>query len=154
MDLSDAVAVATDAGGAKRVGKFAKALDIPMAIIDKRREGDRNVKQGLVVGDVRGRDAIVFDDEISTGGTLAATASTLQEAGVRQLAMGITHPVLCGDAIHNIRESALEALVATDTVYIGRAKRMERLTIISVAPLMGEAIRRIHTGDSVGALFT
>ena len=154
MDLSDTVAVATDAGGAKRVGKFAKALDIPMAIIDKRREGDRTVKQGLVVGDVRGRDAIIFDDEISTGGTLAATANTLQEAGVRQLSMGITHPVLCGDAIRNIRESALQALVATDTVYIGRAKRMERLSIISVAPLMGEAIRRIHTGDSVGALFT
>jgi ribose-phosphate pyrophosphokinase len=154
MDLSSAVAVATDAGGAKRVGRFANYLNIPMAIIDKRRLSDVSVEQGLVVGDVKGRDAIIFDDEISTGGTLAATADTLAEAGVRTKIMGITHPVLCGDAISNIARSGLDRVIATNTVQVGQEKRFDRLSVLSVAPLFGEAIKRIHSGESVGALFT
>ncbi|MFH1983969.1 MAG: ribose-phosphate pyrophosphokinase [Pseudomonadota bacterium] len=153
MDLSNAVAVATDAGGAKRVGKFAKALDIPLAIIDKRRMADTRVEQGLVVGDVNGKDAIIFDDEISTGGTLVTTSETLSQAGVKRLMVGATHAVLCGNAVENLRESDIEKIVATDTVHIPDNKRMARLAVISVAPLLAEAIRRIHTGDSVGALF-
>jgi ribose-phosphate pyrophosphokinase len=153
IDLTNAVAVATDAGGAKRVGRFAKFLDIPMAIIDKRRVGDTEVKQGLVVGDVEGRDAIIFDDEISTGGTVAATVDTLALAGVKSIKMGVTHPVLCGNAIQNIAASQIEELIVTDTVRIDTAKRLEKISVISVAPLMAEAIKRIHTGESVGALF-
>ncbi len=153
MDLGNAVAVATDAGGAKRVGKFAKALDIPLAIIDKRRVADTRVQQGLVVGDVAGKDAIIFDDEISTGGTLVATANTLVRAGVKRLMVGATHAVLCGNASERLREADIEKLVVTNTVDIPEASRMDRLSVITVAPLMAEAIRRIHTGDSVGALF-
>ena len=153
MDLSSAVAVATDAGGAKRVGRFVNYLNIPMAIIDKRRLSDVSVEQGLVVGDVKGCDAIIFDDEISTGGTLAATAGTLAEAGVRKMIMGITHPVFCGDAISNITRSGLERVIATNTVHVGEEKRFDRLSVLSVAPLFGEAIKRIHSGESVGALF-
>jgi ribose-phosphate pyrophosphokinase len=85
VDLSNAVAVATDAGGAKRVGKFAQNLGIPMAIIDKRRFSDTRVEQGLIVGEVAGKDAIIFDDEISTGSTLVATAETLKQHGVRKM---------------------------------------------------------------------
>lgn len=153
MDLSNTVAVATDAGGAKRVGKFAKSLDIPLAIIDKRRTTDTQVEQGLVVGEVDGKDAIIFDDEISTGGTLVTTAETLSRAGVKRLMVGATHAVLCGDAVANLRNSDIEKIVATNTVHIPDSKQMARLTVISVAPLLAEAIRRIHTGDSVGALF-
>jgi ribose-phosphate pyrophosphokinase len=153
MDLSSAVAVATDAGGAKRVGRFAHYLNIPMAIIDKRRMSDAKVEQGLVVGDVKGCDAIIFDDEISTGGTLTATANTLAEAGVKRMIMGITHPVFCGDAISNIAKSGLERVIATNTVHVGEEKKSDRLTVLSVAPLFGEAIKRIHSGESVGALF-
>jgi ribose-phosphate pyrophosphokinase len=153
LDLSTVVAVATDAGGAKRVGKFASYLNIPMAIIDKRRLGDTEVAQGLVVGQVSGRNAIIFDDEISTGGTLAATAETLAAAGVRRMIMGVTHPVLCGNAIDTVRSSRVEQIVTTDTVHMPAAKRLNRISIISVAPLMAEAIKRIHTGESVGALF-
>lgn len=153
MDLSNAVAVATDAGGAKRVGKFAKLLDIPLAIIDKRRVADTQVQQGLVVGDVDGREAIIFDDEISTGGTLVTTAETLTRAGVKRLMVGATHAVLCGEAATRLSASDIGSIVVTNTVDIPEDKRMPGLSVISVAPLMAEAIRRIHTGESVGALF-
>jgi len=153
MDLSRAVAVATDAGGAKRAGKFAERLNVPMAIIDKRRVGDTEVEQGLVVGDVKDRDAIIFDDEISTGGTLKATARTLLRAGVRGMVMGATHGVLCGRATANLAASGVDRFTVTNTVHIDESKQMENLTVISVAPLIAEAIKRIHTGESVGALF-
>jgi len=153
IDLSSAVVVATDAGGAKRVGRFAQYLGIPMAIIDKRRFSDVKVEQGLVVGEVRGRDAIIFDDEISTGGTLAATAKTLTKAGVRKMIMGVTHSVLCGNAIENIIKSKLDRLIVTNTVHIGKEKKIDNLTVLSVSSLFADAIKRIHTGESVGALF-
>jgi len=152
-DLSRAVTVATDAGGAKRVGKFAAHLNVPMAIIDKRRMGDAKVTQGLVVGDVKGRDAIIFDDEISTGSTLIATAQTLINAGVRSMIMGATHAVLCGNAPANLAASKVDRFAVTNTVHVDESKQMDQLNVISVAPLMAEAIKRIHTGESVGALF-
>ena len=152
-DLSRAVTVATDAGGAKRVGKFAARLNVPMAIIDKRRTSDTEVQQGLVVGDVKGRDAIIFDDEIATGGTLIETANTLLRAGVRRMIMGATHGVLCGRATTNLSASKVERFVVTNTVSIDAAKRIDQLKVLSVAPLMAEAVKRIHTGESVGALF-
>jgi ribose-phosphate pyrophosphokinase len=153
MDLSKAVAVATDAGGAKRTGKFAKILNIPMAIIDKRRTAETHVEQGLVVGDVKGRDAIIFDDEISTGTTLIATTKTLVRHGVRQMSVGVTHAVLCGNAIENLESSDLDHIIVTDSVRLGENKRLKNIEVLSVAPLMAEAVKRIHTGESVGALF-
>ena len=152
-DLASAVAVATDAGGAKRVGRFVNYLNIPMAIIDKRRINDVKVEQGLVVGDVKGRNAIIFDDEISTGGTLMATVNTLGEAGARKIIVGVTHPVFCGNAIANITGSKLERVIVTNTVHVSEDKKFDRLVVLSVAPLFAEAIKRIHTGESVGALF-
>ena len=153
MDLSSAVAVATDAGGAKRVGRFVHYLNIPMAIIDKRRINDVKVEQGLVVGDVKGCDAIIFDDEISTGGTLVATVKTLAEAGGRKMIVGVTHPVLCGDAVNNITKSKLDSVIVTNTVHIDEEKKFDNLNVLSVAPFFAEAITRINTGESVGALF-
>lgn len=153
VDLGNAVAVATDAGGAKRVGKFAARLGIPMAIIDKRRLADSEVEQGLVVGDVKSKTALIFDDEISTGSTLVATAETLVEAGVEKMFMGATHGVLCGKAPANMAACQVERFVVTNTVRIDPHKKIDALQIISVAPLMAEAIKRIHTGESVGALF-
>lgn len=153
VDLNRAVAVATDAGGAKRVGKFAQTLGIPMAIIDKRRHSDTRVEQGLIVGEVSGRDAIIFDDEISTGSTLAATAKTLNRHGIKKMIMGVTHPVLCGKAMENISKAALDAVVVTNTVDM-TGKTHPTIRVISVASLLAEAVKRIHTGDSVGALFS
>ena len=154
LDLSRTVAVATDAGGAKRVGRFARRLDVSMAIIDKRRISDTDVRQGLVVGDVKGRDAIIFDDEISTGGTIVSTLQTLEKAGVDKLYVGATHPVLCGPAAENLRKSSAVEVVVANTVDVAPEKNFPQLTILSVAALFAEAIKRIHTGESVGALFT
>jgi ribose-phosphate pyrophosphokinase len=153
VNLSKAVAVATDAGGAKRVGKFAQKLGIPMAIIDKRRYADTQVEQGLIVGEVSGRDAVVFDDEISTGSTLVETAKTLNRHGVGKIIMGVTHAVLCGNALDNIAGAGLDGIVVTNTVSMA-GKERSQIKVISVAPLLAEAVRRIHTGESVGALFS
>ena len=153
MDLSNAVVVATDAGGAKRAGRFAKRIGLPMAIIDKRRVADTEVVQGLVVGDVKGRDAIIFEDEISTGGTLAESVKTLAAAEVNSIRVGATHGVLCGPAVQRLADSPIESVVVTNTVHLPRDKQDRKIDILSVAPLFAEAIRRIHTGESVGALF-
>ena len=153
LDLNKVVAVATDAGGAKRVGRFATRLNVPMAIIDKRRVSDTQVKQGLVVGDVKGKDVIIYDDEISTGGTLLTTVDTLTAAGAGKIYVGATHPVLCGQAAGNLQKSPINEVVVTNTVDIPAEKRIDKITCLSVAPLLAQAIRHIHTGESVGALF-
>lgn len=153
LDLANTVVVATDAGGAKRAGRFAKHIHLPLAIIDKRRVADTEVVQGLVVGEVKGRDAIIFEDEISTGGTLAASVKTLAAAGVKSIHAGATHGVLCGPAVKRLVDSPVESVAVTDTVHVPREKQAEKIHTLSVAPLFAEAIRRIHTGESVGALF-
>lgn len=153
LDLSNAVAVATDAGGAKRVGRFSERLGIPMAIIDKRRVSDTDVKQGEVVGNVAGRDAVIFEDEISTGGTLISTIETLRAAGARTVHAGAVHGVLCGPAIERLRDAPIDSIVVTNTVHVAPAKRLDKLTVLTVAPLFASAIERIHSGESVGALF-
>lgn len=152
-DLSNMVAVATDAGGAKRAGRFSERLGIPMAIIDKRRVSDTQVHQGQVVGEVRDRDAVIFEDEISTGGTLLATIDTLREAGARSIHAGAVHGVLCGPAVERLRAAPIESIVVTDTVNIPADKHFDKLAVLTVAPLLAAAIERIHSGGSVGELF-
>jgi ribose-phosphate pyrophosphokinase len=152
--LESAVVVAADAGGAKRVGPIAERLRLPMAIIDKRRKGDQNIQQGFVVGEVKNRTALVFEDEIATGSTMTTTVHTLLEAGASRVIAGATHPILCGPAVHNLQSAELEELIVTNTCHVSPEKRFDKLTILSVAPLLAEAIRRIHSGESVGELFT
>jgi ribose-phosphate pyrophosphokinase len=153
-DSANTVAVATDAGGAKRVGRFAERLGIPLAIIDKRRINDENVKHGLVVGEVAGKDAIIFDDEIAAATTLVSTAETLLKAGVKSVSAGATHGVFCGPAIQRLRDSAFSRIVVTNTVALSPEKQLPSIKTLSVAPIFAEAIRRIHTGESIGALFS
>jgi ribose-phosphate pyrophosphokinase len=152
--LESAVIVAADAGGAKRVGRIAEHLHLPMAIIDKRRKGDQNVQQGFMVGDVKDRTALVFEDEIATGSTMITTVHTLLEAGASRVIAGATHPILCGPAVYNLQMAELEELIVSNTCFVGPEKQIDKLTTLSVAPLLAEAIRRIHSGESVGALFT
>ena len=133
--------VATDAGGAKRAGRFAKRIGLPMAIIDKRRVADTEVVQGLVVGDVKGRDAIIFEDEISTGGTLAESVKTLAAAEVNSIRVGATHGVLCGPAVQRLADSPIESVVVTNTVHLPRDKQDRK----NRHPFRGSAIRRGHS---------
>ena len=152
-DLSNMVAVATDAGGAKPTGRFSEKLGIPMAIIDKRRVSDTAVKQGAVVGEVAGRDVVIFEDEIATAGTLVSSVDTLKAAGARSIHAAATHGVLCGPAIERLRAAAIDSVVVTNTVALPEDKRLDKLTVLNVAPLFAAAIERIHSGQSVGALF-
>ena len=152
-DLSNMVAVATDAGGAKRAGKFSELLGIPLAIIDKRRISDTRVKQGYVVGDVKGHDVAIFEDEISTGGTLIATLDTLKKAQVKRIHVGAVHPVLCGPAIDRLQQADICSVVVANTCHLPEHKQIDKITQLSVAPLLARAIMNIHTGESVGALF-
>ncbi len=147
--------VVTDLGFAKRARAFAEALDAPLAVIEKRRIGNLDRAELMnVIGDVRGRRAIIVDDEIDTGGTLIEIVRALEREGVTEIYACATHGVLSDPAIERIRESALREVVLTDTVPLPPSKRISQITTISIAPLVGEAIKRIHRGESVGALFS
>jgi ribose-phosphate pyrophosphokinase len=152
--LEDLVVV-TDLGFAKRARTFAELLDAPLAIIEKRRVGNLDKAELMnVIGEVRGRRAIIVDDEVDTAGTLTETVQALEREGVSEIYACATHGVLSDPAIERLEASSLRELVLTDTVPLPPAKRMGRITTLSIAPLIGEAIRRIHRGQSVGALFS
>ncbi|HET9682247.1 MAG TPA: ribose-phosphate pyrophosphokinase [Candidatus Limnocylindrales bacterium] len=152
--LEDLVVV-TDLGFAKRARTFAELLDAPLAIIEKRRVGNLDKAELLnVIGEVKGKRAIIVDDEVDTAGTLTETVAALEREGVTEIYACATHGVLSDPAIERIESSHLRELVLTDTVPLPPAKRIPRITTLSIAPLIGEAIKRIHRGESVGALFS
>ncbi len=152
--LSDLTVVATDVGDARRARRMAERLDVPMAIVEKRRMGnDQKAEAVSIIGDVRGTRALIVDDEIDTAGTLIATTDIVLDNGAKEVYACATHPILSGPAVQRIEDSAIKELVVTDTIPLGPEKRLPNMTVLSVAPLLGEAIRRIHTGQSVGSLF-
>ena len=149
------IVVVTDLGFAKRARTFAELLDAPLAIIEKRRVGNLDRAELLnVIGEVRGKRAIIVDDEVDTAGTLIETVNALGREGVTEIYACATHGVLSGAAVDRIGDSQLRELVLTDTVPLPAGKRIPKITTLSIAPLIGEAIKRIHRGESVGALFS
>ena len=149
----DAVMVSPDAGGVERARAFAKRLNTTLAIIDKRRDGPA-IRAMTLIGNVWGKDAIVLDDMINTGSTAAMAAETLIRHGVRSVHACITHPVMARNAVSNIQGSMLQSLIVTDTIPLKpEAAALEKIKVLSVAPLLAEAIRRIHNQDSVSSLF-
>jgi len=147
--------VVTDLGFAKRARTFAELLGAPLAIIEKRRQGNLDKAELMnVIGDVRGRRAIIVDDEIDTAGTLFEIVTALEREGVHEIYACATHGVLSDPAVDRIRASNLVEVVFTDSIPLPAAKRLHKITTLSVAPLIGEAIKRIHRGESVGALFS
>ena len=147
--------VVTDLGFAKRARTFAELLDMPLAIIEKRRVGNLDRAELMnVIGDVRGKRAVIVDDEIDTGGTLVEIVRALEREGVTEMYACATHGVLSDPAVERIRDSILREVVITDSIPLPAAKRIPKLTVLSVAPLIGVAIKRIHRGESVGALFS
>jgi len=152
--VNDTVVVSPDAGGVERARAFAKRLGASLAIIDKRRER-ANVSQVMhVIGDVKGKDAILFDDMIDTAGTITQAASALFENGARKVVAACTHAVLSGPAVDRINASKLMEVIVTNTIPMDdKVKQCSKLTVLSVAALMGEAIKRIHEETSVSSLF-
>jgi len=153
-DLPHLTVVAPDAGGVERARFFAKKVDAPLAIMDKRRV-DIDVSEVLhVIGDVSGRTALVIDDIVDTAGTLVKTAEALLEQGAKQVFAVCTHAVLSGPAIQRINESGLAELVVTNSVPLTpEARKCDRIKVLSVAPLLARAIRSIHEEASVSTLF-
>ena len=154
-DLSNAAVVATDAGAAKFAGNFAKRLSVPMAIIDKRRYDDSEKAQSVaLIGDVKGKDAIIYDDEIATGGSIKEAARILRELGARTVRVGVTHPVFSGNAVETLNSANLDELVVTDSIPISpeRARQLPNLKVLSTAALFGDAILRIHGGRSISEM--
>ena len=146
--------ISPDAGGVERARAYAKRLDADLAIIDKRREGANVAEVMNIVGDVKGTDCVMVDDMVDTAGTLTEGARALADEGARSVSAVITHPVLSGPAIKRISESPLKELVVTDTIPLSpAAKDCEKLKVVSVAPLLAEAIRRINNEESVSSLF-
>jgi len=151
---SEVTIISPDAGGVERARAYAKRLDAPLAIIDKRRE-QANVAQIMhIIGDVEGQSCVIVDDMVDTAGTLTEAARALREHGAVSVGAAITHPVLSGPAIERIEKSELDVLVATDTIPLhDGARSCGRIRVVSIANLLGEAIRRITNEESVSSLF-
>ena len=151
----DVCVVSPDSGGVSRARAYAKRLDAALAIIDKRRSAPNQVAEMNVVGNVEGKLAILVDDMVDTGGTLCKAADALIESGAKEVIACCTHPVLSNDAVQLLSQSKLGSILTTDTIYhpglVGG--EWEKFTQLSVAPLLGEAIRRIHEETSVSSLF-
>jgi len=156
--VPNAVVVAPDIGASRRARNFAEALDLPLAIVEKRRQADgSDIRQFNLIGNIEGRNAIIFDDEIDTGGTIAKAAAFLRERGAHDIYACATHPLLSPpDGVRNMQAAGLKKLVVTNSVFISPEKREALkpfLKILSVADLLAEVIHRIHLGESVGELF-
>lgn len=153
-EIQDLVVVAVDIGISKKARDMAERLGAPLAIIEKRRVGNDDENETMnVIGDVEGKVALTFDDEIDTGGTIVNAAKALTEQGVKEVFCCVTHPVLSRNAPEIMATSKFTEVVVADTIPMSPEKRNGKFTVLSVAPLLGEAIYRIHKGQSVGDLF-
>jgi ribose-phosphate pyrophosphokinase len=148
------VIVSPDAGGVERARAFAKRLDASLAIIDKRRDKDGQVKAMHIIGEVKGKRTVILDDMVDTSGTLTEAAKALAENDAASINACCTHPVLSGSAVERVEQSAIENLIVTDSIPLKpRAVACVKIKVLSVAGLLGEAIKRTHLNDSVSSLF-
>lgn len=153
-DLSRSIVVAPDTGRAKAAEKLAMALDLPMAVIHKHRPAQQQAEVTHIAGDLRGLRPIVFEDIVSTGGTLVAGIEAMIEAGAEpDIRIAVTHALLTGNALQRLSRPEVTEIIVTDAVPLPPEKRTPRVKVLSVAPLLGEAIRRAYEGQSVSALF-
>ena len=153
-ELTNLVVVATDVGGSKRARDVARLLDADIAVIEKQRQGNTERVAALnVIGEVEGKTALIVEDEINTGGTVIAAAEAVKERGAGDVYCYATHPILSDSSAQRIEASPVSELVVTDTLPVPDEKRVPKLRTITVSTLLGEAIHRIHSGLSVGAMF-
>ncbi len=152
--FDDLVVIATDIGISKRARDLAAKLNAPLAIMEKRRVGNIGQTETLnVIGEVKGKVALTVDDEVDTASSLVSTVSALEERGATEIYACCTHPLFSGPAIQRIASSSVKEVVVTDTVPVSNKKKLDKITVLPIAPLLGEAIHRIHTGKSIGAMF-
>ncbi len=147
------VIVSPDVGGIKTARAFAKRLKCGLAIVDKRRVNDRQAEAMHIMGDVKNKHAILIDDMVATAGSLVEAVEALRKNGAYDVHAAATHAVLCGPAIERIKNSQLKELVVTDTIPLDKGKKLNNIKVLSVAPLLGEAIKRIHEEESISVLF-
>ena len=153
--LSDLVVVTPDVGGIKLVRNYSKKLGIKMAIVDKRRVGPDETEIGFVIGDVANKNVVMIDDLIATGGSIAQAANVLKERGAKDIYVGATHPVFCGLAVEKLSAAPIKEIVVTDTIPLSeKAKGLnDKIKVLSISELLGDAIMRIHRHESVSSLF-
>jgi ribose-phosphate pyrophosphokinase len=152
--IDDPVVVAADIGATKRARDVAAMIHAPLAIMEKRRLGNDDRTETLnVIGEVGGKSALIVDDEIDTAGSMMGVIDALVNRGAKDVYACCTHPIFSGPAIDRIAGSPLKKVVVTNTVPVKNGKIIDKITVLPIAPLLGEAIRRIHTGQSVGAMF-
>jgi len=153
-NINDMVVVATDAGSSKKAHKYSEFFECPLALIDKRRElNNDNAVATNIIGDIQGKTAIIFDDEVSTAGTLVEAANLLKEHGAKEIYAGATHGILAGPAIERIEKSPIKELVVTNTVPIEPEKRISKIKELSIAPVFAQAIKRLNEAKPLGDLF-
>ena len=152
-NLKNLVILSPDMGGIRRARAYANRLDASLAVIDKRRTGPNKAEVLNVVGKVKGKQILIVDDMIDTGGTLIAAVRALVKKGVQEIYVSATHPILSGSAYEMIESSSLKELVVTDTIPLKKEKVKTKIKVLSVAPLLGKAIKRIHENRSVSSLF-
>lgn len=154
LDSDQIVVVSPDAGSIKRAVGHAKRLGAPLAIVDKRRTGAAETRQeNIIGGPIEGRIALMFDDMISTAGSICGAAEVVHRAGARAIYVAATHGVLAGDAVQRVNAAPIEGLVLTDSIPLPPEKQLAKITVRSVASLLGEAIKRIHHDESVSEMF-
>jgi len=151
--FSEPVVVSPDSGGVERARYLARHINAGLAIIDKRRPQANVAEIMNVIGDVEGKECILYDDMIDTAGTITKAAKALKDNGAKRVIACATHPVLSGPAIQRIEESVLDEVIFSNTIYLPEEKRIRKIKILSIAKLIGEAIRRIHNEESVSSLF-
>ena len=154
IEPEDIVVVSPDEGSIKRVLTHVRELGGRLAIVDKRRSGEDVKQANFIGGPIDGKVALIFDDMISTAGSICGAAHMVKKEGARKVYLAATHGVLCGKAIERIREAPIEGLVITDTIPLTPQRRLENIEVLSVAPLLGEAVKRIHHNESVSRLFS
>ena len=152
--LDNIVVVATDIGISKKSRDMAARLKAPLAIVEKRRLGNNDQTETLnIIGDVSGKTAITFDDEIDTAGSLVNAVDALLAQGAKEVYACASHPVLSGPAIERIAASPVKEIIVANTIPLPESKKLDKITVLPLAPLLGEAIHRVHTGLSVGAMY-
>jgi len=153
LKVKNLVVVSPDVGGIKMVRAYAKRLQSPMAVIDKRRISGEETEVMNILGDIEGKNAIIVDDIVATAGSLVEAAAALKKQGAKDVYAAIAHPVLSGPALKRIASSAIKKLFVTNTIPVEDGKRHKKIKVLSIAPLLAEAIKRIHNEESVSCLF-